>query len=297
MNTGEAASRDATVMPRGVNLDVPNVARIYDYLLGGKDNLANDRAAAAKIAEAAPEVVQRARENREFLGRAVRFLAAAGIRQFIDLGTGLPTQENVHQVAKRLIPDARVAYVDNDPVVILHAGAILATDPGTIAIEADMRDPAAILRRVTERGFIDLAQPVAVLMLAVLHFIPDTSEVERIVGAFREQMAAGSYLVITHGTAGNMTEAELAQAAHIYAARSAGSITIRSQDQIEALFDGPELEAPGIVPAARWRPVSDGSQPAQPGVIESPSSRSQQVTPPASEGPAFVGGLARKTPN
>jgi hypothetical protein len=287
MNTGRATSR-------GVHSDVPNVARIYDYLLGGKDNFAADRAASAKIIETAPEVAQRVRENREFLGRAVRFLAGAGIRQFIDLGTGLPTQENVHQVARRLVPDARVAYVDNDPVVAVHAEAILATDPGTIAIEADMREPAAILRRVTEHGFIDLAQPVAILMIAVLHFIPDLTEVTRIVATFREQMATGSYLVITHATAGNMTEAELAQAARIYAASSAGSITLRTHDQIKALFDGLELEEPGIVPAARWRAASRGPQPAEPGVVQFPRWRSQTADPAATEGPAFVGGLARK---
>jgi hypothetical protein len=288
VNTGGPA-------PRGVNSDVPNVARIYDYLLGGKDNFAVDRASAAKITRIAPEVAQRVRENREFLGRAVRFLAAAGIRQFIDVGTGLPTQENVHQVASGLIPDARVAYIDNDPVVAVHAEAILASSPGTIAIEADMREPEVILRRVTEQRFIDLAQPVAVIMLAVLHFIPDNSEVARIVATFRERMATGSYLVITHGMAGNLTEDGLARAAQIYATSSAGSLTLRSYDQIKALFDGLELEEPGIVPAARWRPVSHETQPAAPGVIQFPRSRSREATPPTAEGPAFVGGLARKT--
>jgi O-methyltransferase involved in polyketide biosynthesis len=288
LNTGRATSR-------GVNSNVPNVARIYDYLLGGKDNFAADRAAAAKIAEIEPEVAQRVRENREFLGRAVRFLAAAGIRQFIDVGTGLPTQENVHQVARRLIPDARVAYIDNDPVVVVHAQAILATDPDTIAIEADMREPEVILRRVTEQGFIDLAQPVAIIMLAVLHFIPDTTQAAQIVATFREQMATGSYLVITHAMAGNMTEDGLAQAAQIYAASSAGSITLRSYDQIKALFGGLELEEPGIVPAAQWRSVSDDPQLAAPGVIQFPRWRSREATSPTAEGPAFVGGLARKT--
>lgn len=293
---GRTVNTDGAIS-RGVNADVPNVARIYDYLLGGKDNFAADRAAAAKIAEIEPEAAQRVRENREFLGRAVRFLAAAGIRQFIDVGTGLPTQENVHQVARRLIPDARVAYIDNDPVVAVHAEAILATDPGTIAIEADMREPEAILRRVTEQGFIDLAQPVAVIMLAVLHFIPDDSEVTRIVTTFRERMATGSYLVLTHAMAGNMTEDGRAQTAKLYAASSAGSITLRSYDQIKALFGGLELEEPGIVPAARWRSVSSEPQPAAPGVIQFPRWRSRKATPPTAEGPAFVGGLARKTPN
>jgi O-methyltransferase involved in polyketide biosynthesis len=265
------------VASESFNPHVPNVARIYDCLLGGKDNFAADRAAAAKIAEAAPEVVQRVRENREFLGRVVRCLAAAGIRQFIDIGTGLPTQENVHQVARRFTPDARVAYVDNDPVVAVHAQALLATDGATMAFEGDMREPSAILRRVTEQGFIDLTQPVAILMLAVLHFIPDTTQAVRIVAAFREQMAPGSYLVITHATAGDMSEDNLAQAVQTYAASSAGSITPRSYGQIKALFDGLEMEEPGVVPVAHWRPVS-----AQPLLAE-----------PAPDGPVFLGGVAR----
>jgi hypothetical protein len=283
------------VTSRGVNSNVPNVARIYDYLLGGKDNFAADRAAAVRIAEAAPEVVQRVRENREFLGRAVRFLATVGIRQFLDIGTGLPTQENVHQVARRLVPAARVAYIDNDPVVVVHAQAILATDPGTIAIEADMREPAAILRQVTERGFIDPAQPVAILMLAVLHFIPDIAQAAQIVATFREQMAAGSYLAITHATAGNMSAGNLARAVRTYSTSSAGSITPRSHEQIKALFDELELEEPGVVPVAHWRPGSHGPQLAEPGVVPFPRCRPGMATLPATDGPVFLGGLARKT--
>jgi O-methyltransferase involved in polyketide biosynthesis len=258
----------------GVNTDVPNVARIYDYFLGGKDNFPADRAAAAKIAETAPEVMQRVRENREFLGRAVGFLSGLGIRQFLDLGAGLPTRESVHQVARRLVPAARVAYVDYDPDVVVHSQALLAADPDAIAIEADMREPEVILRQVTERGLIDLAQPVAVLMLAVLHFIPDNAQAEQIVATFREQMTDGSYLAITHATAGNMSSENLAQAVRTYAASSAGSITLRSPDQIEAFFHGLELEEPGVVPAAHWRPGT--------------------AAPPAVYGPTFLGGLARK---
>jgi hypothetical protein len=261
----------------GVNTDVPNVARIYDYFLGGTDNFAADRAAAAEISRLAPEVVQRVRENREFLGRAVRFLSALGIRQYLDIGTGLPTRESVHQVAKRLVPDARVAYVDYDPVVVGHATSLLEADPDAIVIEADMREPEVILRRVTERGFLDFAQPVAILMFAVLHFIPDTTAAAQIVATLRERLAAGSYLVITHATAGNMSAESIAKATQTYAASSAGSITLRSRAEIEAFFDELELTAPGVVPAAHWRPESD------PG-----------ATPPAIYGPTFLGGLARK---
>ncbi len=284
--------------PQSFNPNVPNVARIYDCLLGGKDHFAADRAAAAKISEAAPDVVQRVRENREFLGRVVRFLAATGIRQFIDIGTGLPTQENVHQVARRVTPAARVAYVDNDPVVVAHAQAILATDAGTIAIEGDMRESAAILRRVTEQGFIDLTQPVAILMLAVVHFIPDITQAARIVATLRERMAAGSYLVITHATAGDMSEGDLSQAVQTYATSSAGSITPRSYAQIGQLFDGLELEEPGVVPVAHWRPASNERLPAgRPAASESGQRRSREATPPLTHGPVFLGGVARKTSN
>jgi O-methyltransferase involved in polyketide biosynthesis len=283
----------------GVNREVPNVARIYDYFLGGLDNFAADRAAAAKITEFAPEVAQRVRENRAFLGRAVRLLSGLGIRQFLDIGTGLPTQESVHQVARRLAPGARVAYVDYDPDVVMHAQALLGSDPGAIAIEADMREPEVILRRVTEQGFIDLTEPVAILMLAVVHFIPDTAQAAQIVATFRERVAAGSYLALTHATAGNMSSGDLAQAVQTYATSSAGSITLRSPDQIEALFDGLELEPPGVVPVSYWRPGSDGPQPTEPGVARLPDSPPPTAppptaAPPATYGPAFLGGLAAK---
>src|SRR6266571_1194544 len=227
-------------VPRGVNPAIPNVARIYDYFLGGKDNFAADRAAATKIAEAAPDVVRRTRENRAFLGRAVRFLADAGVRQYLDVGTGLPTQDNVHQVAQRLIRDAHVAYVD--------------TDPSTVVIEADMREPTKILREASANEFIDLNQPLAILMVAVLHFLPDIEQAEEIVATFRENMAPGSYLVISHATAGNMSPQNLSQAVQTYATTSTGSITPRSHEQIKSFFDGLELQEPGLVPVALWRP-------------------------------------------
>jgi S-adenosyl methyltransferase len=261
-------------VPRDVNAAIPNVARIYDYFLGGKDNFAADRAAAAKIEKAAPEVVQRTRENRAFLGRAVHFLAKAGIRQFIDIGTGLPTQDNVHQVAQRLISDARVAYVDNDPVVLIHAMALLATDPRTIVIEADMREPAKILHEVSAKGFIDLDQPVAILMVAILHFLPDIDRPGEIVATFRERMAPGSYLVISHATAGDMSPQDLTQAVQTYATTSTGSITPRSSEAIESFFDGLDLQEPGLVPVAHWRPE---------GIIAA-----------APRGPSFLGGVAHK---
>lgn len=260
--------------PRGVDASIPNVARIYDFFLGGKDNFAADRAAAAKIAEAAPDVVRRVRENRAFLGRAVRFLAQAGVRQFLDVGTGLPTQDNVHQVAQRFNPEARVAYVDNDPMVLVHARALLETDTRTVVIDGDMREPAKLLHYASLNGFMDLDQPVAVLMVAVLHFLPDTRQASEIAATFRQHMTSGSYLVISHATAGNMSQQNLSQAVQTYATTSAGSITPRSYDEIESFFDGLELQEPGLVPVAHWRPTG--------------------LTPPATSGPKFLGGVARK---
>jgi O-methyltransferase involved in polyketide biosynthesis len=258
----------------GISPDVPNVARIYDYFLGGKDNFAADRAAAAKIAEAAPHVVQRAKENRAFLGRAVEFAAGEGIRQFVDIGTGLPTQENVHEVARRRASDARVAYVDHDPIVVTHARAILATDPRTIAVKADLREPEMVLREVVEGGFIDFKRPVAILMVAVLHFLADSVEVKRALTTYREAMAPGSYLIITHATAGDMSGGNLAKALQTYATTSAGGITLRSHEQITDFFDGMELQEPGLVPVAFWRPAG--------------------LTAPSISGPTFLGGVGLK---
>jgi O-methyltransferase involved in polyketide biosynthesis len=258
----------------GVNIAMPNVARIYDYFLDGKDNFAADRAAATAIASTAPDVVQRVRENRAFLGRAVRFAAEAGVRQFIDIGTGLPTRDNVHQVAQRLIPDAHVVYVDNDPVVLVHARAFLATDECTIVVDADMREPAKILQHAREDEFIDLDQPVAILMLAVLHFLPDTDQAAEIVATIRQAMAPGSYLMISHGTPGDMSPQNLSRAVYTYAATSIGSLTLRSPAEIASFFDGLELAEPGLVPVARWRP--------------------EEESPATTSGAKFLGGIARK---
>lgn len=258
----------------GINPNIPNVARIYDYFLDGKDNFATDRAAAAKIVEAAPHVVQRAKENRAFLGRAVQFAAGEGIRQFVDIGTGLPTQENVHEVARRGTAEAWVAYVDNDPMVVTHARAILATDQRTIAVEADLRKPEMVLREVTDGGFIDLSRPVAILMVAVLHFLADCEEVKGLVAAYRDAMAPGSYLIITHATPGDMSAGNMAQALQTYATTSTGGITLRSHEEIKSFFDGLELLQPGLVPVAHWRPTG--------------------LTAPSISGPMFLGGVALK---
>ncbi|GAA2417050.1 SAM-dependent methyltransferase [Actinomadura vinacea] len=239
--------------PGGIDVGVANVARIYDYLLGGKDHYAADRDAAERLLAAAPETAVTVRENRAFLRRAVRRLAESGIRQFIDIGAGLPTQANVHEVAQEAAPDARVVYSDIDPVVVAHGRALLGSAPGVTVVRGDVREPEALLADPELRGLIDLDRPVAVLLLAVLHFVADAQDPAGVVRRLRAAMAPGSALVISHVTSeGNRPEAA-GTAKSVYDASSA-SIALRSRPEIEALFEGFELEEPGLVYAPEWRP-------------------------------------------
>ena len=246
-----APERGGTVA--GVDSSVPNVARIYDYLLGGKDHYAADREAAERLVAAAPEVLVTVRENRAFLRRAVRRLARAGIRQFIDIGSGLPTRPNVHEVAQEVDPGARVVYADNDPVVVTHGRALLALSPGVAVVEGDARDPDAILDDPATRELIDLSRPVAVLLLALLHFVPDEQDPAGVVRRLRERTAPGSALVFSHVTSeGNRPEAA-GTARSVYASSTA-PLALRSRSRIAALLDGYELEEPGLVYAPEWWP-------------------------------------------
>jgi S-adenosyl methyltransferase len=187
----------ATSNPAVFDTSVPNDARMYDYWLGGKDNFAADREAADRSAQAVPELPGLSRENRKFLGRAVRFCANAGIRQFLDIGSGLPTMENVHQVAEQVTVNPRVVYVDNDPVVVRHAQALLAA-PRTTALQGDLARADEILGDAGVRRLIDFSRPVAVLLVSVLHFMPDETGVAASVAKLRDAMAPGSYLVMSH---------------------------------------------------------------------------------------------------
>jgi SAM-dependent methyltransferase len=226
---------------------------MYDYYLGGKDNYAADRAAAETVLANAPEMRRVAVENRAFLGRAVRFLADDGIRQFIDVGAGLPTRGNVHEVAQAACPQARIAYVDHDPIVCTHARAILSGTGNVEVIEADMHEPQALLEHEGLRALIDRDQPVAVLFVSVLHF---TSEAARIVAEFRKFMAPGSYLVLSHGVpdevpGGNESAARVKE---VYDRSTSPTGSFRTRDEILDLFDGFELAEPGLVPVSAWRP-------------------------------------------
>jgi SAM-dependent methyltransferase len=235
----------------------PNIGRIYDYYLGGKDNLAVDREIAARVAQAQPLVVAGVRANRAFVRRAVAFLAGSGIDQLVDLGSGLPTADNVHAVASRINPDARVAYVDNDPVVLVHARALLAGSPRTIVVEGDIREPEAILEARELREHIDFTRPVGVVMAAILHFVAE--DPARIVAAFREVMAPGSALVITHVVDGgdSVVNAATRKAAQIYSETTA-PFMVRTRKQVATWFGGLTLAPPGLVDADSWRRTGNG---------------------------------------
>jgi S-adenosyl methyltransferase len=245
-----------------INTGVPNPARIYDYFLGGKDNFPADREVAEQVVAIAPVARDIVEDNRAFLRRAVRLLAGeAGIRQFIDLGSGLPTQGNVHEIAQAVAPDARVVYVDNDAMVVTHSRALLAGD-NTAAIEADLRDPDSVMRHREVRELIDFDQPIALLLMAILHFVPDDEDPYGIVARFRDAMAAGSYLALSHGTRDIPARPDMspeamaemgAKVERLYQLTTASLVT-RTHAQVERFFDGFDLLDPGLVEIQLWRP-------------------------------------------
>jgi hypothetical protein len=235
-----------------LDLSVPAPARMYDYYLGGKDNYAADREAAEKVIAAYPETRALARANRRFLTRALWFLAEHGIRQYLDLGTGLPTSPNVHDIARQVRPNARVVYVDNDPVVTVHSQAMCARD-GVIAINGDICRPQEILANPELTTLIDFSGPVAILCVSVLHFIRDENNPREIMAALRRRMAPDSYLVISHATTDGADRRVLADIASVYDGATAPAVP-RSTAAIRDLFAGLELVEPGLVDVSQWRP-------------------------------------------
>jgi hypothetical protein len=231
----------------------PHPARMYDAYLGGKDNYAVDREAVRQVLRAGPEVRDTARANRAFLRRAVGFLAGeAGIRQFIDIGTGIPAAGNVHEVAEQTATGTRVVYVDNDPIVHTHANALLTGSGSTRIVLADLREPEAILAHPKVGELIDFSEPAGLLLAAILHFLTDEENPAGIVGVLRDALAPGSFLVLSHGTADFRAEAAR-QAAAVYD-QATSTMTLRSHAQIAAFFDGWELAEPGLVQMPLWRP-------------------------------------------
>ncbi|TMQ98953.1 SAM-dependent methyltransferase [Actinomadura soli] len=247
--------------PSGVDVTVPNVARMYDYYLGGKDNYAADREAAEKVIAVMPGSQAGARANRAFLVRAVRYLAAeAGITQFLDLGAGLPTQNNVHEVALSVNPDARVVYVDWDPVVCAHSRALVRTPHNVGVVEADLRRPETVLRHETTRALLDFSRPVAVMMVSILHFVDGSDDPQGIVAQYRDATAAGSHLAVSHLTGDLLEKArpeETARAKEIYR-RTATPVHLRTHREIHELFKGYELVDPGLAWLTGWRPDEPG---------------------------------------
>jgi S-adenosyl methyltransferase len=239
--------------PAGGDASVPSPARVYDYLLGGKDNYPVDRAVADRLLAVAPDSRLVARANRAFLQRAVRFVAAeADVGQFIDLGTGIPTSPSVHELARESDPAARVVYVDNDPLVKVHNDAKLATDPRVVTVRADIRRPEAILNAPEVQRLIDFSRPVAVLLVAVLHFVADDEDPAGIIGFFRDRIAAGSHLVLSHISSDSDPEA-IRQLSAATAGTPAQS-TFRSPREIGRLLAGFEVLPPGLVTIQQWRP-------------------------------------------
>ena len=235
---------------------VPNVARMYDFMLGGKENYASDRAAVAKLIEMAPAVPEFARLNRAFLRRAVRFAASQGVSQFLDVGSGLPTQESVHEVARAARPAARTVYVDNDPVVAAHSRALLGSTPGVAFALGDIRDPASLLGHPQVTGIIDFSRPVGVLLLAILHFVTDAEDPARLVAAIRDALAPGSYLIMSHGTAHGappQVAARSGEASRVYD-NATSRITYRDPAQVSRFLEGFSLVEPGLVHVSQWRP-------------------------------------------
>jgi S-adenosyl methyltransferase len=247
-----------TSNPATLDTSVANDARIYDYWLGGKDNFAADREAAELLAAAVPQLPWLSRENRKFLGRAVRFCANAGITQFLDVGSGLPTMENVHEVAEQVAADPRVVYADNDPVVVRHAQALLAT-PRTVAVYGDLTRPDEILDAPGVRRMIDLGRPLAVLLISVLHFIPDEAGTVAGVARLRDAMAPGSYLVISHivmppgHVTGHQPVSETARKLG-EARKGMPSGAVRTREEVAAFFGDFTLVDPGLKDVWAWRP-------------------------------------------
>jgi hypothetical protein len=255
----EPDSEGAEDAPPAIDTTVAHSARRYDYWLGGKDNFAADRESGDAIAAAFPTVRTAVIENRRFLRRAVAFLARdAGIRQFLDIGTGIPTSPNVHEIAQRIAPESRVVYVDNDPIVLAHARALLASSPegATAYIDADLREPDAIINDAALRGTLDFSQPVALMLGAILHFIPDENDPYGIVSRLAGNLSAGSYLVVSHATNDFLTPQEVAE---IVAGRW-GPFFARSEAEFARFVEGSELVPPGITSVAEWRAESE-SQP------------------------------------
>ena len=254
VSAGRQVSDAAAAEPASFDVTRAHPARVYDYWLGGKDNYEADREAAQQVIEAMPSILAGVRANRAFLRRAVQYLAGeAGIRQFLDIGTGLPTAENTHEVAQAIAPESRIVYVDNDPIVLAHARALLTSTPegATAYVDADARDTGTILEAAA--GVLDFSQPIAVMSLLVLQYVPDEDRPHEIVSRLMNAVPSGSYLTISDTTTDIDTERVTDGTARLNARLGPAQSTLRTREQIARYFDGLELVEPGIVPMPQWR--------------------------------------------
>lgn len=245
------SDEDPSWVPPDIDITKPSPARMYDYALGGKDNFEIDRKAVEQVATVLPDFRRLAQLNRQFLVNAVEIMSATGIRQFIDIGTGIPTSPNVHEMARRTHPDARVVYVDNDPIVMAHNRALRATVEGVVTVQHDARTPDTIIADPKVRQTIDFSQPVGMLFIAVLHFVRRDLAAD-VVARFRNAIPSGSYVAISAACTEGMDPAVVAKTEAVYQ-NAASQIVFRTAAQIEELFEGLELEPPGVADVSRWR--------------------------------------------
>ena len=243
-------------VPAELDLDQPSASRVYDYLLGGAHNFQSDRELANQLLQMAPEAAEAAQANRAFLRRAVAFLVRAGIRQFLDLGSGIPTRGNVHEIAHRDAPNSRVVYVDIDPVAVTHSRQLLIDEPLCTAVAGDLRQPERVLADRGVRELLDFTRPVAVLLVSVLHFVSDRDDPVDVVGRLRDALVPGSYLALSHASFPPESNAQ-AMRARLEYERTSTPLHLRTVEEIAAMMTGFELVEPGLVTVARWRPESE----------------------------------------
>ncbi|HEX4226057.1 MAG TPA: SAM-dependent methyltransferase [Pseudonocardiaceae bacterium] len=245
-------------VPLGIDPNVPSMARTYDYLLGGAHNFAVDR----QLAEAAERIMPRSREiarlNRSFLRRAVLFLVESGIRQFLDIGSGVPTVGNVHEIAQSAAPAARIVYVDKDPVAVAHSELLLQGNERTTVIQADLREPERILTNPETTRLLNFDEPIGLLTVMMLHFVPDSDDPAGAIATYRDALAAGSCLALSHVTADQRSDQISGVAEEISHARSSDQLSYRSHAEVVRFFDGFELIEPGVVGCGLWRPDGPG---------------------------------------
>ncbi|GAA0919644.1 SAM-dependent methyltransferase [Virgisporangium aurantiacum] len=249
-------------LPMGVDPNRPSASRIYDYFLGGTHNFAADRAVAERAIELVPELPKIMKANRAFLHRAVRHAVADGVTQLLDLGAGIPTEGNVHDAALAADPRARVVYVDRDPVAVLHGNDLLAGVPNAATVHGDLLDPEALQDDPQIRALLDFDRPVCILMIAVLHFVPDGPALDAALAHYRTVAAPGSYLAVTHATNSARPE-EINRITDLYN-RTGTPLVVRNRDQLATIFEGWQLVPPGIVYGPEWRPDPNGPPVADP---------------------------------